>query len=119
MTEKDFRWNRFIEEICYRDTDSLSAVQKNAVLCFWYDTEMQSGGHSGYFDNFPDIVSRELIGAIMAVGCKAIADNYQKALKDGEKDGWVQTDDTYYAFSPSLLHCLMEYVESNRDVIFN
>lgn len=44
MTEKDTLWNRFIEEICDRDAETLSPIQKKAVLCFWYDAEMQNGG---------------------------------------------------------------------------
>lgn len=119
MTGKDIRWNRFIEEVCHRDIDTLSVLQKNAVLCFWYDAEMNSGGHSGYFDCYPDTVPQELVDAIIAVGYKAIADNYQKALSDGENDGWVETDSIYYDFSPSLSDCLEEYVERNKDVIFN
>jgi len=39
MTEKDILWNRFIEEICGRDAETLSPLQKKAVLCFWYDAE--------------------------------------------------------------------------------
>ena len=119
MTEKDLRWNRFIVEVCHRDIETLSELQKKAVLCFWYDAEMNSGGHSGYFDCYPDAVPEELVDAIISIGYKAIADNYQKALRDGESDGWVETDRIYYDFSPSLCDCLQEYVERNKDVIFN
>ena len=119
MTEKELRWNRFIEEVCHRDIDTLSELQKNAVLCFWYDAEMNGGGHSGYFDCYPDIVPQELVDAIIAVGYKAIADNYKKALRDGESDGWIETDNAYYDFSPSLCECLQEYVERNKNAIFN
>lgn len=119
LKEKNLRWNRFIEEVCYRDIDTLSEIQKNAVLCFWYDAEMNSGGHSGYFDCYPDTVPQELIDAIIAVSYEEIADNYQKALSDGENDSYKETDRVYYNFSPSLSDCLGEYVERNKDVIFN
>lgn len=119
MTEKDLRWNKFIEEVCCRDIDTLSELQKNAVLCFWYDAEVNSGGHSGYFDCYPNIVPQELIDAIIAVSYKAIADNYQKARNDGTNDGWAEADSAYYDFSPSLCDCLQEYVERNKDSIFN
>lgn len=119
MIDKNSIWNRFIAEICFRDIDSLSEIQKNAVLCFWYDSEMNSGGHSGYFDCYPDVIPQELINAIIAVSYKAIADNFQKALSEGENDGYVETDTAYYNFSPSLADYLEEYVERNKDVIFN
>ncbi len=118
MKEKDLKWNRFIEEICDRDVDTLSEMQKNAVLCFWYDAEMNSGGHSGYFDCYPDTIPQELIDAIIAVSYKEIADNYQKALNDGQNDDWIETDNAYYDFSPSLCDCLKEYIERHKDVIF-
>lgn len=119
MSEKDLRWNRFIYEICSQDITELSEVQKNAVLCFWYDTEMNSGGHSGYFDCYPQTDPAELTAAIISVGYKEIADNYQKAISEGENDDWEETDNVYYEFSPSLFDCLEEYVEKNKDIIFD
>ena len=43
LSERDERWNRFISEVCYRDVTTLSEIQKKAVLCFWYDAEMNNG----------------------------------------------------------------------------
>ena len=45
--------------------------------------------------------------------------NYLKAVNEGEKDEWVETDMAYYKFSPSLSECLMEYVEKNKEAIFD
>lgn len=118
MTEKDLMWNKFIEDICYRDMASLSEVQRKAVLCFWYDAEMNSGGHSGYMDCYPDTDTRELAAAILSIGYKEIADNYFKAVAEGKNDNWIETDNAYYNFSPSLCGCFREYVENNKEVIF-
>lgn len=118
MTEKDLRWNKFIEDVCERDFESLSEIQRKAVLCFWYDTEMNSGGFSGYIDCYPDTNTDELVDAILSIGYKEIADNYLKAVSEGEDDDWIETDNEYYGFSPSLCDCLQEYVEYNKDVIF-
>ena len=119
MFEKDLRWDKFIEEICFREISTLSPVQRKAVLCFWYDAEMNSGGHSGYVDCYPETDPDELEEAILTVAYKEIADNYRKAVTEGENDHWIKTDDAYYEFSPSLSECLEHYVEVNRDVIFN
>lgn len=119
MTEKNLRWDKFIEEVCYRDITTLSAVQRIAVLCFWYDAEMNSGGYSGYMDCYPDTDPAELKEAILSVGYKEIADNYNRAITEGENDDWVETDMAYYEFSPSLCECLQEYVEKNKNVIFD
>ena len=117
FTERDLRWNRFIEEICVKETSELSDIQKNAVLCFWYDAEVNNGGHCSYFDCYKNIDKYEVMNAILAVGYKEIADNFEKAIIEGEKDDWSETDNVYYQFSPSLCECLQEYVENYKDLI--
>lgn len=119
MREENLRWNKFIEEVCYRDIAALSEIQRKAVLCFWYDAEMNSGGYSGYMDCYPDTNSDELEKAILSIGYKEIADNYRKAVEGGTNDDWVETDNAYYDFSPSLCDCLQKYVENNKTVIFD
>lgn len=118
LSEKDKRWNQFIDEVCYMEDDELTEIQRKAALCFWYDSEMNSGGHCGYFDCYPDTDPKELISAIEEIAYKEIADNYVKALNDGEDDDWEETDAIFYQFEPSLCDCLQEYVEKNRDIIF-
>ena len=119
MSEKDLRWNRFIEEVCNKDLDSLSKIQKKAVLCFWYDAEVNSGGHSGYFECYSKTNPQELIEAITEVSYKAIADNFEKALSDKSDENLEEVDTTFYGFSPELCDCLMEYVEKHKDEIFS
>lgn len=116
--EKIERWNRFIEEICDRNFDSLSEIQRSAVLCFWYDAEMNSGGHSGYFDCYQDTMPEELATAIRHVASDEIAKNYLKAVKSGEDDDYMDTDAAYYGFLPSLSQYLESYVEKNKNHIF-
>lgn len=122
ISEKDDRWNRFINDVCGRELEELSEVQRAAVLCFWYDAEMQSGGHSGYFDCYPEIKSEELIASINRVAYKEIADNYQRALDekardDGDEDGYETVDNAYYDFEPSLFDCLRQFTEKYKDEI--
>jgi len=116
--ERIIRWNRFIEEICFKDMSSLNETQRIAVLCFWYDAEMGNGGFSGYKDCYPDTDVEELRNALAAVGTQDIVDNYWEALTIGEFDDWVKTDGEYYDLTPSLADCLAEYVEKNKDKIF-
>ena len=42
-----------------------------------------------------------------------------KAFEEGEKDDFVETDMKYGTFSPSLCEYLQEYVEKNKDCIFD
>ncbi len=47
-----------------------------------------------------------------------IADNYLKAMCEGEYDDWLETDMQYYEFEPSLCDCLQEFLECNKEIIF-
>ncbi len=118
LPEESRRWNRFIDEICSRDLSALSDVQRKAVLCFYYDGFVNNGGHLCYMDACPDIAPAELAEALLTVSNQEIADNYLKAVSEGEKDDWQETDNAFYDFSPSLIDHLMAYVEHNKDVIF-
>ncbi len=115
---RNARWDRFIGTICFRPLAALSTVQRTAVLCFWYDAEMNSGGHSGYFDCYPDTDPEELARAIAEVSHQDIADNYRMAVSGGEKDGFQAADTAYYDFSPSLSEYLMGFVEQHSGEIF-
>lgn len=116
LSEKDIRWNKFIFEICQKDINELNETQKNAVLCFNYDSEVNSGGHLSYFDNYPNITSKELEKALLEVSNDKITNNYKNALHS--TDDYIIVDTNYYSFSPSLCDYLMEYVEDNKEEIF-
>lgn len=118
LSEKAKRWNYFIEYICNRDMKTLNRFQKDAVLCFWYDTEVNSGGHSGYFDYYPETNTEELYQAIIKIANQEIANNYKKAVNDGELDDYIEVDDAYYEFVPSLCDFLEKYIEQYKDEIF-
>ena len=65
LSEKDLRWNRFIEEICQnKDLSELSGVRRNAWLCFWYDAEINNSGHPSFFDCFGEINPQEMTNAL-------------------------------------------------------
>jgi hypothetical protein len=118
LSEEDIRWNRFIEEICFMDINKLSPIQRTAVLSFWYDSEMNSGGHCGYFDCYPETQPDELITALNTIGASAIAGNFKDALQTGEIDNYEKSDNAFYSFEPSLADILMKYVELHKEDIF-
>lgn len=118
FSEKAKRWNYFIEYICNRDIKTLNIFQKDAVLCFWYDTEVNSGGHSGYFDYYSETNTEELYQAIIKIANQEIANNYKKAVNYGKLDDYIEVDDAYYEFVPSLCDFLEKYVEQYKDKIF-
>ena len=119
LSEKDKRWNNFIENVCSKDLSTLSAIQRKAVICFNYDAEMNNGGFSLYKDCYPNTNPTELKESLIEISNEEIAHNYIKALEEGEKDDFIETDMKYGTFSPSLCEYLQEYIEKNKDCIFD
>lgn len=101
------------------EISSLSKIQRKAVICFNYDAEMNNGRFSLYRDCYPAINSTELKEALIEISNEDIANNYIKAFKEWEKDDFMETDMKYGTFSPSLCEYLQEYVEKNKDCIFD
>jgi len=111
-------WNNFIDEVCYRELNDLNDIQRKAVIAFWYDAEMGSGGHSGYFDCYKDTDEEELYNILKEIGNKEIADNYKRAIKEREEDNLsLEVDLIYYRFNPSFDKYLQEYVRKNINEI--
>jgi len=44
-------WNAFVDLIATEDYADLSPLQRKAHLVFWYESEVQNGGHGQYFEN--------------------------------------------------------------------
>lgn len=119
LSDEDVVWNKFIYEVCERDLDTLSVMGRNAVLCYFYDSEMNNGGHKSYFDWYRgEIEIQFLEDALLEIGNKDILSNYKEALEYGENDDYQRTDDVYFSFEPSLEELLNNYVVINKDEIF-
>jgi len=44
-------WNAFVDVLAMEEYADLDPVQRIPHLCFWYDSELQNGGHFQYFEN--------------------------------------------------------------------
>jgi hypothetical protein len=44
-------WNAYVDLLAMEDYRDLSQVQRPAHLVFWYESEVQNGGHAQYFEN--------------------------------------------------------------------
>ena len=118
LSEKDLRWNKFIDEICVKELHELNDIQKTAVLAFWYHAYCCNGGHLCYFDCFPEVNSKELSNALITLGFPELANNFQQAVLYGEEDDYVKADEFFGNMEGSLCNQLMEYVEHHRENIF-
>jgi Domain of unknown function (DUF4375) len=66
-------WNAFIDLIAVEDYDDLSPLQRKMHLVFWYESEVQNGGHGQFFENRGGLRLRETVAALMELGlpCQA------------------------------------------------
>ncbi len=61
-------WNEYVELLATSSYDSLSEIQRIAYLAFWYDAEVQNGGHLQYFENQDTARLGETISALNKLG---------------------------------------------------
>lgn len=100
-------------EFDYENIKELPQVQKNIILCMWYDAEINSGGHESYFSCCNDIPHKELEKALLEISSKEIANNFKEACETGESDDYEKTDTKYYEFFPSLADYIDTYIETH------
>jgi hypothetical protein len=126
-------WNAFVDLLAMEDYGDLDEVQRAAHLAFWYDSEVQNGGHMQYFENRGIELLRETLKALDGVGgeCQRrvldsatqryessqrahieTIEQYVSAALEGEFDPF---DAAYYACEPSIQDLLEEYLERHRD----
>lgn len=110
-------WEKFIENICTKKLKDLSDIQKNAVLCFYYDREMNIGGHVCYFDNYQKIKNEDLIEALTIVANKKYVEILKEAIETGKEDNYEKTDALYKKISPCLTEYIEDYVIKNKKTI--
>jgi hypothetical protein len=61
-------WNSFIDLIAVTDYKALSEIQRIAHLAFWYESEVQNGGHLQYFENRGVGLIGETLAALERLG---------------------------------------------------
>ena len=128
-------WNRFIYEIYYSFIDNkdklFSVEQRNAIIAFAYDAEVNSGGHITFFDCFGDVFSiDEVEKALRITVGEKFALNFLSAaahihytgelgyMPDEDSDTDPIEDDVYYKMTPSLTDLLEIYIFDNKEKIF-
>ena len=83
LTEQDpnLVWNRFIGLLASSDIDELDANQRPAHLAFWYESEVQNGGHLQFFENRPVSLIDETIVALKSLGTAQHANVLKEAAE--------------------------------------
>ena len=124
-------WNAFIRLITSDPADPFTLEQRAAALVFWYESEVQNGGHLQYFSNRGLQEAAEAVGALLQLGAPAQAAILQSAVASmpsdpdsspvsGEEyvaialeDPFDHFDHAFHEASPSLQDVLEAYLQSH------
>ena len=117
-------WNAFVDLLSMEDFRDLSPEQRPAHLTFWYESEVQNGGHFQYFENRG---TEHLAATVEALGLLGATCQQQVLREAGElwlshtrshvqtaeefcdpalEDEFEALDLRFHDCSPSLQECL-------------
>jgi hypothetical protein len=124
-------WNAYIESLASSAYDELNHVQRPPQLAFWYESEVQNGGHLQFFKNQREESIQPTVEALVVIGAVAFADILRNAMdrrrfaqaseagdvKDfislTEKGEFSDLDRAYYAQRPTMISFLESYLAAN------
>jgi hypothetical protein len=125
-------WNAYVNLLAMEDYRDLTAEQRPAQLVFWYESEVQNGGHSQYFENRGTEHSAETVEALGLLGATCqqqvlreagelwlsrfrprmrTAREFCDAALEGEFDAF---DSRFHACWPTLQQCLEVYLARHQ-----
>ena len=127
------KWNQFIHLIAMEDYIDLTRVQRIAHLCFWYDSEVQNGGHLQFFLNRdPDLLD-ETKQALIELGAVKQASVLSNAMNIALTNGipkvetiqeyvdealvgmFDEVDTEYHHCKPDITKLLELFLEYHED----
>ena len=124
-------WNAFVDLIAVEDYSDLTEIQRLAHLIFWYEAEVQNGGHLQYFANSAGERPEETLTALQSLKMedqfkileRAISVLRKHPLQDLETaedyvaealdDNFGDLDRRYYECAKPTNDYLEEYLEAN------
>ena len=126
-------WNSFVELLASRSYNELSQDQRPAHLVFWYESEVQNGGHLQYFENrgveyleatvealgilgapCQKQVLREAGALFLSIPRKRIR-TVEEYVSTAQADEFGLLDRRFGECSPSLQQCLERHLGEHQD----
>jgi hypothetical protein len=77
-------WNAMIDLCATEPLENCTPIQRQAALLFWYQSEVNNGGHFQYFMNRPEFPHREVLALMQALGAPHSAYVFDAVLKHVE-----------------------------------
>jgi hypothetical protein len=125
-------WNAFVDFIARGPYSELTQEQRIAYLAFWYESEVNNGGHLQFFQNGG---TEYLTETVRALGVLGVVDQQRLLLQamelllsrprrrarsveeySGEamKGEFGSLDSAFYHAQPSITEKLQEYLDQNQ-----
>jgi len=125
-------WNEFVDILANEELGNLNDVQAVAYLCFWYDSEVQNGGHFQYFENTGIKQAEKTIPALLSLGAEEQSKVLKKAAEklNSERSkissvnefaekalegNFDEQDNAYHKCSPTVIELLQRYLTDKQD----
>jgi hypothetical protein len=74
-------WNEYVDILAMEEYEPGEIKLRDASLVFWYDSELQNGGHLQYFENRGTDDAPDTISALVNIGAVHQKNVFEKALK--------------------------------------
>ena len=125
-------WNAFVGVLAHAEPDDLTPVQLPAFLAFWYEHEVQNGGHYQYFHNRGTEEIDGVIEALRTLSADSLADvavrakariisdppkrartleEFTEAARQGPFD---DLDAAFHECSPTIVEALEAYLGAHE-----
>ena len=138
--EPQLLWNTFVKFLSKADTTEMNDIQMAAQLPFWYDSDIQKGGHLKYFESKYEKLGDKLnvlilatLDALKIIGADKqtellgkAADIYfskpRKHTKDPDEFSQIEMEGEFEKFdleynqlAPTITDWLEKYLMDHRD----
>lgn len=127
------KWNSFVDLLAMEEYDDLTPIQQIASSLFWYDSEVQNGGHLQYvlnqgiehlkltltsFKSIGNTPFHELLVKVLntynSLDFTEIED-IEEYIEEALEDHFGEIDDAYHSIEPTIHSILEKYLLENKN----
>jgi len=124
-------WNAFVDLLANSTLVELTDIQRHPHLVFWYESEVQNGGHLQFFENRPEELIEPTLTALRVLGAEAYLpilndatlrwrsqpreklETVEEYASTGLHGEFEDLDRAFYDAEPPLTQLLENYLDDN------
>ena len=125
-------WNAYVNLLAMERFEDLTPEQRPAHLVFWYESEVQNGGHFQYFENRGTAHLSETADALGHLGAacqqevlrragelwlaraRSRVETVQQFVRSALVGEFSSFDSSFHACDPSLQKCLEKHLRDHQ-----